>query len=391
MRVGIVLSNTPAYSETFFISKIKGLQEQGLSVRLFVQKKSGDFNLCPVSIAPKVHSFAPLQVLKMMFVFCTLVPYAGRVISFITLERNENTSWGALSKKIFLNAHMLRSGVDWLHFGFATQALGSECVARAIKANMAVSFRGFDINVYPVKNPGCYLKVWKYVDKVHSISEYLRDSAVGMGLSEDTPYQIITPAVASDALPMPKSAHTDVTQIVTIARLNWIKGIDVALKAMALLKQEDFSFVYHIIGDGSVKEKERYAFEVYESSLSEDVVFHGKMSHAKTLSLLQEATVYVQPSINEGFCNAVLEAQAMGALVIASDVGGLPENIIDGETGWLFPVQDAAALAKKIKQVVALSDVEKHRISEKARTRVFEDFSIEKQQQEFVSFYTESL
>ena len=115
------------------------------------------------------------------------------------------------------------------------------------------------------------------------------------------------------------------------------------------------------------------------------------MSHAKTLSLLQEATVYVQPSINEGFCNAVLEAQAMGALVIASDVGGLPENIIDGETGWLFPVQDAAALAKKIKQVVALSDVEKHRISEKARTRVFEDFSIEKQQQEFVSFYTESL
>ncbi len=58
--------------------------------------------------------------------------------------------------------------------------------------------------------------------------------------------------------------------------------------------------------------------------------------------------IYVQPSLNEGFCNAVLEAQAMGKLTIASNVGGLPENIVDGKTGWLFENLSSESLAQQI-------------------------------------------
>src|SRR5690606_33167127 len=130
-------------------------------------------------------------------------------------------------KKIYLNTHLLKANLDWLHFGFATMALGSETVAKAINAKMAVSFRGFDINVYPIKHPNCYQRLWKYVDKVHSISKYLLDKARGMGLSEDTLYTIITPAVKLDNLSVPKSITTssDHIKIVTIARLTWIKGL----------------------------------------------------------------------------------------------------------------------------------------------------------------------
>src|SRR5690606_28909922 len=106
--------------------------------------------------------------------------------------------------KTYLNAHLLKANLDWLHFGFATMALGSETIAKAIGAKMAVSFRGFDINVYPIKHPECYNNLWKHVDKVHSISQYLLNKAISLGLSVETPFVIITPAVQLDALPMPK-------------------------------------------------------------------------------------------------------------------------------------------------------------------------------------------
>ncbi|RDK84821.1 glycosyltransferase family 4 protein [Marinirhabdus gelatinilytica] len=390
MRIGIVLSQPPGYSETFFTSKIKGLQEHGITVHLFVQKQPTAFTLCKVVTAPSVLAVAPLQLLKMLWVFIGLLPHLGSVKKFVQLERSHGTPWGRLFKKIYLNSHILKAKLDWLHFGFATQALGSELVAKAIGAKMAVSFRGFDLNVYPVKHPGCYDVLWKQLDKVHSISTYLYEKAIDLGLAVTIPHQIITPAVAMDLLPSISETNNKTLQIATIARLNWIKGLDTAIAALARLKKQGFKFQYHLIGAGSIMDTERYTYHAYEENLTDEVVFHGKLNHSKTLELLERTDVYVQPSINEGFCNAVLEAQALGKLVIASNVGGLPENVIDGKTGWLFPVENTAALANTIQRVVQLSAEEKEKVSTQATQRVAKHFTIAQQQQQFVSFYTEA-
>lgn len=388
MRIGIVLSSTPAYSETFFRSKIEGLLKNGFEVILYCQKKDEKFNLCPVIVGPKVSSNPLLQVFYFIREFLLLLPYFKRVLKYISLEKKEGNSFPQILKKIYLNAHLLKAELDWIHFGFATQALGSETVPKAIGAKMAVSFRGFDINVYPVKNPGCYTKLWKHVDKVHSISNYLLEKAKRMGLSENTPSAIITPAVQLNLLP-----KTDFVQIlnplkiVTIARLNWIKGIDLAISAMKILKENGMDFQYSIIGDGDQKQTERYKYMVYESGLQNEVIFCGKMTHKETLEELKKVDIYIQPSLNEGFCNAILEAQAMGKLCIASNKGGLPENILDGKTGWLFPEYSPHSLAVTIEKVLNLSNDEKLLVSENARKRVEKEFNIEKQQIEFLKFY----
>ena len=391
MRIGIVLSQTPGYSETFFTSKIKGLQANGLDVLIFAQKKSNSFTLCPVILAPKVYRFKLLQLFAMAGVFISLLPKLLVVRKLMQLEKKGGASRGSILKKVYLNAHLLKANLDWLHFGFATQALGSECVSKAIGAKMAVSFRGFDINVYPLKHPGCYQTLWKHVDKVHSISNYLRDKAIGLGLSAKTPYQIITPAITITTLPKIQSSTQDILQLVTIARLTWIKGLDTAIAAMGFLKKQGIAFQYHIIGDGTTKDTERYSFQVYEEKLQAEILFHGKLAHDKTLEMLQKADIYIQPSINEGFCNAVLEAQALGKLVIASNVGGLPENIKNGETGWLVPEGDATALARNIVQCITMTEGEKAKISQNAKDRVHREFSIAQQQQEFLSFYSKTV
>lgn len=392
MRIGIVLAVTPGYSETFFTAKIRGLQANGHEVIVFSGKKVAEFRLCKVKKAPKVYGNSAVQLLMMFLEFLTLLPSLGRVQNFIKLEKKEGTGMSQILKRIYLNAHILRQQVDWLHFGFATQAIEKEVVAKAIGAKMGVSFRGFDINVYPLKHPNCYNRLWKHVDKVHSISKYLLEKAYGLGLSRETPYKIITPAVVMQDLPLDMERERfDATplRIVTIARLTWIKGVDIAIEAMKLLQDQGVEFSYHIIGDGAPRDKERYQFMVHEYELKDRVFFCGKLTHQATLEKLQEASIYVQSSLNEGFCNAVLEAQAMGKLVIASDSGALPENVAHGRTGWLFPVGDAKALAQRIQLVSNLSEEEKMKVKKAAKERVRKQFTIEQQQEQFVEFYTQ--
>jgi len=387
MRIGIVLSQPPGYSETFFRSKIKGLQENGVEVHLFCQNKNDDFTLCPVVVSPRVSKNPFLQLWFFIKEFVLLLPYVSRVMRYVKLERAEGTGWGQVFKKLYLNAHLLKAKLDWLHFGFATMALGSETVAKAIDAKMAVSFRGFDMVVYPVKNPGCYNVLWKHIDKVHTISNSLLHLAVKHGMPENTPFEKITPAINIDLF---QSETTELSSkerpvLITTARLHWIKGYVSTLEALALLKEQGIDFVYKIIGEG--KEYERIAFAAYQLGLTERVQFLGKLPHAEVKQELEEASIYIQYSIQEGFCNAVLEAQAMGKLCIVSNAEGLTENVLHGKTGWVVPKYSPYLLAEQIKKVLLMDVEEKAVISKNAVERVRRKFNVEKQTKEFVGFY----
>ena len=389
MKIGLVLSNPPAYSETFFNSKIKGLQDNDFDVILFTQVTNPEFNLCKVFTAAKVYANPVLQLFNILCVFLSLLSKFYVVKRYIVLERKEQTSWFNLLKKIYLNAHLLKADLDWVHFGFATQAIGSELVAKAIGAKMAVSFRGFDINVYPIKHPKCYDLLWGHVNKVHSISQYLLYNAHSLGLSKKTSSMLITPAVNCKALSSVSFKQQDRSklQILTIARLHWIKGIDLLIEAAALLKINNVSFTWKVVGSGDQNFLERYKFHIYERGLQNEVILLGKLTHENTLIQLKKTDLYVQTSINEGFCNAVLEAQALGKLCIARDVGGLSENILDKKTGWVVPKCDSKALGAKVMEVISLTEGAKENIRIAARARVELQFTIELQQQKFINFY----
>lgn len=393
MKIGIVLSNTPAYSETFFNSKIKGLLSNGFEVVLFVAENDRNFNLCDVKTAPSIYKGSPIALLlSFIKVYFMLLFSSKRVIRFYKLERKEGTPYVLILKKIYFNTHILTSkNIDWIHFGFATQAIGKENIAKSINSKMAVSFRGFDIGVYPLKYPGCYKLLWKHVDKVHSISKYLLHQSYDLGLSVKVPYEVITPAVAIEKLNLVsnKKQKTETIQIVTIARLHWMKGIDLLIETAALLKENKVDFVWEIIGSGDQKATERYQYHIYEKGLSGQVKLLGKFSHENTLKHLKNTGLYVQTSLNEGFCNAVLESQALGKLCIATNVGGLSENIINTKTGWLVLKNNAKSLASKIEEVLSLSNENKASVRAAARTRVESQFTIEQQQREFVKFYSE--
>ncbi|TYB77008.1 glycosyltransferase family 4 protein [Bizionia myxarmorum] len=387
-RIGIVLSQAPGYSETFFRSKITGLIDAGNQVVLFSSENAQNFDLCPVILLPKTHKNILKQLLGLICVYLGLLPHLKPVIRYVRLERKDNIGWVTILKRLYTHGPVFKQNLDWLHFGFGTLALGCENLAAANQAKLAVSFRGFDIGVYPIKHPNCYARLWDKVSKIHVISDDISDLVYKHGFKDQAPIIKITPAIDTHYFStLKQSAFESPIQMVTVARLHWKKGLDYTLEALALLKQAGISFEYRIIGEGP--EEEALKFACYQLGIEDEVFFLGKLNHADVKQQLEKSQVYIQFSVQEGFCNAVLEAQSMGLLCVVSDAEGLAENILDGHTGWVIPKRSPQLLAQKIKSVISLSEKQNQEIRVCAMSRIKEQFNIEKQQKEFIQFYNE--
>ncbi len=389
MKVGLVLPSPPKYSETFLNSLISILQQEGIDVTVFSgEKVKGKYPYKCVS-AREVNASQPFrQFFRFVFIFFkTIVRAPGKSFRLFQLERTDSKSISNSLKNIYLNSHILQQKLDWLHFGFATMTLQRENVAKAAGAKMSVSLRGFDINIFPLKKKNCYSGMWKKVDKVHTISDYLHSKAIELGLPKDTPFEKIAPAIDTRFWKMNKTSwkiHTPV-RIFTAGRLNWVKDFETAISTMAVLRDSGLDFIYNIAGEG--KEHERLSYAVHQLNLGDKVFFLGKHAHKDILKLMTESDIYLQTSLQEGFCVSVLEAQAAGIICIVSDADGLKENVIDNVTGYVVPRRNPGLFAKKIIEVTEMQEEQRKQIAESARRRVVSDFDISLQQKKFRKFF----
>ena len=388
MKIGIVLPATPGYSETFFTNKIKGLESHGHTVVLYVNAaKSGAQNKTTVKVAPNLSgNFVAVTVMSSWLLFKSFLFHFSATKKMWQLDSKDGYSFGRKIKNIIINSHLLSEKLDWLHFGFGTMVFDRENVAQAIGSKMAISFRGFDIGIYPLKHPNCYQKTWDKVDKIHVISDDIANLVVKNGCVAKQKIVKICPAIDSDYFATTEFEKFDSEiKMISIARLHWKKGLEYTLEALAIVNQKGINFHYTIIGDGN--EMERLQFAVHQLGLVRKVTFAGKLSSEDVKNKLQTANLYLQYSNQEGFCNAVLEAQAMGKICIVSDADGLQENIIDGVTGFVVSKRNPLSLSNKIIEVNSLDRNEKFSLSNAAAKRVRTQFTLEKQMEQFIAFY----
>jgi colanic acid/amylovoran biosynthesis glycosyltransferase len=386
-RIGLVLPNIPAYSETFFNSKIKGLQESGFEVVLFSKSKSNTKHPnCKTVFAPNF-TVRPKLVIEVALIIWQCLIHFNKAFKLFQLNRKEGLSIKYAIKNSCINSYFFSYQLDWLHFGFGTMALKSEHVADAIHAKMAVSFRGFDFYVYPEKNPKCYDLLFSKKVKYHVLSSEMKLTLINYDILPEMICKI-TPAIDIDFFKsVTNFPDNSVIQFITVSRLHWIKGLEYSLEAFSLFKNQNIPFHYTIVGDGV--EKEKLMFAVHQLGLTENVTFTGKIAHGQVKSYMEKSNYYIQYSIQEGFCNAVLEAQAMGLLCIVSDADGLRENVLNEKTGWVVSKRDPIRLNEKITEVVNLTEKSKQEIRKNGQERVKKEFNLDKQKQDFKTFYTD--
>jgi glycosyltransferase involved in cell wall biosynthesis len=386
MRIGLVLAATPPYSETFFRNKIQILTEHGFEVILLTDKQKGKIDTCKERVGYSANGSYGLQLIKALVRLLFSLPQA---LALAKANHNDGFSLKQNGVSLLTSAHMLGLNLDWLHFGFATMAIGRENTANAIGAKMAMSVRGSDLHVYPIEHPNCYQLAWKRIYRLHHISKYLFDLAIQEGFNTKmASAHLITPAIDTTLFSPPANRCKNTKPVIcTVARLHWIKGLEYVLEALALLRQGGLEFEYHILGEGD--DFKRLFFAAHQLHLTDCVTFHGKKSQLEINNQLAISDLFIMYSLDEGFCNSVLEAQAMGCLTLVSNNPALMENIVDGETGWVVPGRNPKALAESVEKVLNLPEIEIRRVRENAMQRVKQTFNLNNQKQSFIHFYEE--
>jgi glycosyltransferase involved in cell wall biosynthesis len=152
------------------------------------------------------------------------------------------------------------------------------------------------------------------------------------------------------------------------------------LKAAENLVRSGHDISILMIGAGP----ERSFLEQMAAPLGDRVLFLGERNDLP--SLFNAMDGFAQTSICEGMSNTILEAMASALPVLASRVGGNPEIVADERTGFLFPVQDASALADRISLLV--SNVELRRtLGVEARHRVLAEFTLDRMIDAYAELY----
>ena len=156
-----------------------------------------------------------------------------------------------------------------------------------------------------------------------------------------------------------------------------VKGIDILIKAMPLVLKEMPSANLLIAGQGP----EEAALKKLTQDLRLSAHVHFKSTTNQTQDLLCAFDVFVMPSLMEGLGLSVIEAQACGIPVVASRVGGLVDLIEDGQSGYLVPINDPAALANRIIEVLRNPRLSKI-MAQQARLNIEKHFSVQRMLQE---------
>ncbi len=182
-------------------------------------------------------------------------------------------------------------------------------------------------------------------------------------------------------VPLSREEKREVS-ILSIASLRKIKGIEYLLLAFQKVCEEVSNCCLTIVGDGPEESNLK--------NLSVKLGVNRKVSFAglrkDIFHFLNEADLFVLPSLREAFSLSVLEAMSASLPIIATRVGGLPEIIADNQNGLLVPPKDITALADAIKKL-ALDHQLRQKMGKESRCRFLENYTLEKMVSNHLNFY----
>lgn len=303
-------------------------------------------------------------------------------------------NWTALRHALTF-ARLLRSEqVEIVHTFFPASDLWGGMVARLSGCPILVSSRRDMGILRSRKHRLPYRLINHFFDQVHAVSDKVREFSISRDrLSPDTVktvYNGIDLDTIDAALPCDRRVllafNQDAPVVATVANIRFIKGIDILVQAAARVREQVPEANFVVIG-GAVQEPD-YDKEVHRAvlrlGLTENFRFLGVRTDVS--SLLKQSDVFCLPSRSEGMSNALLEAMACRLPCVATNVGGNPEVVLEGKTGFLVPSENPDALAARILTLVR--DRQRAKCMGQEGRRVIESkFTVHHMAERLVSLY----
>jgi cellulose synthase/poly-beta-1,6-N-acetylglucosamine synthase-like glycosyltransferase len=204
---------------------------------------------------------------------------------------------------------------------------------------------------FPIKQIAMFLEaklmpqVYKNTEMI-TISDSSKKAMELLGLGIKKKINIAIPGV--DIIPA-RTIKTEYPSMVYLGRLRDYKHVDIALMSFSIVKEKYPNAKFFIAGGG---ENENYLKRLCNYlNLNHNVEFKGRVSEEEKSILLSQSWVALQPSEIEGWGMTNIEANKCGTPVIASNVDGLKDSVIEGKTGILVPPRNIQALANAMDMV----------------------------------------
>lgn len=262
-----------------------------------------------------------------------------------------------------IEARLRAAGPRLIHAHFGTDGLKVLPLARALGVPLVTHLRGYDVTLAKAALLRSLRPTWiRYAlgrrrlmhegDLFLAVSDALRDKAIALGYPAE---RIVTHYNGVDLDRFrPGDGQREAGLVLHVGRLVEKKGSAALIEAMAGLV--DARLV--VIGEGPLR-------SALERRAGPAVRFLGALAPDEVASWMRRASVLAAPSLTardgdaEGLPNVVVEAAASGLPVVATHHSGIPEAVVDGETGFLVRECDAAALADRLGALLGSADVQR--------------------------------
>jgi colanic acid/amylovoran biosynthesis glycosyltransferase len=358
MKIAIIVDRFPVLSGTFILNQITGLIDFGHEIDIYAREKGS---------TDKVHQDVYRYGL-MEKVYC--FTQAGNLFSRIL--RGARLWMHFITKKYdVVYCHFGPNG----NIGVALKKL--KCIKRVVTV-----FHGYDLSMFLNENGSAsYDRLFKEGDLFLPISHSWKNMLVKLGCPKD---RIVVHHMGINIEKFVQEGFRKdmkFINIVSVGRLSEKKGLEYAVRAVAEVMKRHKSVKYQIVGEGPLKNKLQDL--IMSFVVQEHITLLGALEDHEVRELLKSAHIFLLPSVTaengdmEGIPVALMEAMAAGLPVISTYHSGIPELVIDGESGYLVPERDVDKLVEKLDCLISCPDQWSH-LGSRGRAIVENEFNIKK-------------
>jgi len=362
MKLTFFTMRFPVASETFVLNQVTHFIDAGYDVEIIsvfpgaLVNRHGAFD--EYGLAAKTHYLLPEEKVSLTDKLGQRLKLVLPKITRASLLRSLNVRrYGAQSSKLLLPAivanarQTYEADVFLVHFGYAGALANKLRELGILKGKQATVFHGADISRRHIldEHKQDYRNLFQQSELMLPISHLWQNKLIEMGCPPEKIHVTRMGIEPEKFNFQPRDGFHTPLRIVSVARLTEKKGLDVAVKASAMLKQRGGQFQYTIIGNGD-QDKMMRDF-IANESMQDCVTMPGFKPQEEIRKALSDADIFLLPSKTaadgdmEGIPVALMEAMAVGLPVVSTFHSGIPELIENNVSGWLVKEDDADALA----------------------------------------------
>src|SRR6266702_2766910 len=397
MRLGYLYSRYPVISQTFCEAEMLALERLGLDLTIgsIYSPLTSLRHEHISSLRAPIHYAPPQEILR---VSEKKAKIAGTWPQHLVERHDERYVPAVKAEQRARNAlyfadFFARNGVDHVHVHFANRAAHTAVFLKEISGiPFSVTAHGQDF-MKDLGSDDLLREICAAAEFVAAETDYSRELLCRRCPDSAAKIHRVYNGIDLERFPMtngepprplrseqPVAALYQAPHIISVGRLVEFKGFEHLIDACAELARRGFDFACDIIGDGPLCETLRS--KIAKLNVSSRINLLGSLSQKAVLEKLRDADIFALASTADAqgatdvFPTVILEAMASARPVVSTRLAGIPELVVDGQTGMLAPPGDSTALAHALEQLLRDPKL-RLGFGDAGRARIEQDFRIE--------------